>query len=256
MQHAGLFPVRPARAKHRHELRTLTYVALDLANGGVVRNLNHEGIGMQAVGAVRPRQQVRVRFELRDPRLRVEADGEVAWAAGSGECGIRFVELSPRTTRQINEWIFGDLLAGAAVHSEGVGPMFAASAPSVESAGTSDGLMVSAGSRKVIELPVVGENTRVQLDWLSQPLSGKSLIWTINTLALFAALLLFALIFLTVAGEAPPWPLTTAGAVAICVVGLYWGFFQLFGGSSPGARLARMLGTDENDRDGDDARFR
>jgi hypothetical protein len=271
MQHAGLSPVRPARAKHRHELRSLTYVALDQANGGVVRNLSHEGIGMQAVGAVRLRQQLRVRFELRDPRLRVDAHGEVTWATSSGQCGIRFVDVSPRTTRQINEWIFGDLLAGAALHSEGAGPMFAASAPSVESAdGTDDGLMVAASSRKVIELrarfgaqssPVVlqdpVQHTRVQLDWLSQPLSGRSLIWTINTLALFASLLLFALIFLTVAGEAPRWPLATAGGAAILVGGLYWGFFQLLGGSSPGARLARMVGAElENDQDADDARFR
>lgn len=255
MQYAGLFPVRLARAKHRHELRTLTYVSLDQGNGGVVRNLNHEGIGMQAVGAVRLRQQVRVRFELRDPRLRVEADGEVIWAAGSGECGIRFVDLPPRTTRQINEWIFGDLLAGAALHSAEAGPMFATSA--VEPADRmDDGLMVSAGSRKVIALSPAVVQERVQLDWLSQPLSGKSLIWTINTLAVFAALLLFALIFLTVAGEAPQWPLTTAGAAAICVVGLYWGFFQFLGGSSPGARLARMLGTDADEERANDARFR
>jgi hypothetical protein len=197
-----------------------------------------------------------VRFELRDPRLRVEADGEVAWVAGSGECGIRFVNLPPRTTRQINEWIFGDLLAGAALHSVGAGSMFAASAVAPADR-THDGLVVSAGSRKAIQMSPAVVQERVQLDWLSQPLSGKSLIWTINTLAVFAALLLFALIFLTVAGEAPQWPLTTAGAAAICVVGLYWGFFQFLGGSSPGARLARMLGSDiENDRDNDDARFR
>jgi len=69
---AGLSPARQARAKHRHELRTLTYVTLDQANGGIVRNLNHEGIAVQAVAAVRPRQQLRVRFELRYPRVRVE----------------------------------------------------------------------------------------------------------------------------------------------------------------------------------------
>src|SRR5450631_930394 len=90
---AGLSPARQARAKHRHELRTLTYVTLDQANGGVVRNMSHEGIGVQAVAAVRPRQQVRVRFELRYPRLRVEARGEVAWSTFSGECGIRFLDL-------------------------------------------------------------------------------------------------------------------------------------------------------------------
>jgi len=91
---AGLSP-RQTRAKHRHELRTLTYVTLDQANGGIVRNLNHEGIGVQAVAAVRPGQSVRVRFELRGPRLRVEARGEVTWATTSGRCGILFLDLSP-----------------------------------------------------------------------------------------------------------------------------------------------------------------
>ena len=267
MQQAGLSAVRPARAKHRHELRALTYVTLDQANGGIIRNLNHEGVGVQAVGAVRVRQQLRVRFELRDPRLRVEAHGEVTWATVSGQCGIRFVDLSPRTTRQINEWIFGDLLAGAALHSESAGTIFAAPTSTVHGVDGTDedsGLMVSATSRSVIELPArfdqapgSVEDAAVQLDWLSQPLSGRSLVWTINTLALLAALLLFALVFLTVNGEAPRWPLATAGAAAICVAGLYWGFFQFLGGSSPGARLARMLGSEiENDRDGDDARFR
>jgi hypothetical protein len=58
-----------------------------------------------------------------------------------------------------------------------------------------DGLMVSAAPVKVIELPLRREATRVcdeveilpsfaamppgQLDWLSQPLSGRSLAWTI-----------------------------------------------------------------------------
>ena len=74
---AVVSPARQARSKHRHDLRTLTYVTLDQANGGIVRNLSHEGIGVQAVAALRPNQQVRVRFELRWPRLRVEARGEV-----------------------------------------------------------------------------------------------------------------------------------------------------------------------------------
>ena len=124
---AELSPARQARAKHRHELRTLTYVTLDQANGGIVRNLSHEGIAVQAVAALRPRQQVRVRFELRYPRLRVEARGEVTWATVSGQCGIRFLDVSPRMTRQINEWIFGNLLDGASLHSERAGSMFAGS---------------------------------------------------------------------------------------------------------------------------------
>lgn len=267
---AGLSPARSARAKHRHELRTLTYVTLDEANGGIVRNLNHEGIAVQAVAAVRPQQQLRVRFELRYPRLRVEARGEVTWATLSGQCGIRFLDLSPRMTRQINEWIFANLLEGIALHAEPVGSIFSASTafPEME-----DGLMVSAAPLKVIELPMrpgsvepdrVRDDTseysrekRAELDWLSQPLSGRSLVWTINTLVVVAALLLFALVFLSVTREPPRWPLAMVGGATVFVVAFYWGFFQLFGGSSPGARLARLTGCDlEDDEEARGVRFR
>lgn len=107
---ATLSPARQARAHHRHDLGTLTYVVLDDANGGIVRNLSHCGIGVQAVAPLCPQQIVPLRFELRNARLRIEAQGEVVWATASGQCGIRFLDLPPRMVRQINEWIFGSLL--------------------------------------------------------------------------------------------------------------------------------------------------
>ncbi len=248
---AGLSPARQARAKHRHELHTLTYVTLDQANGGIVRNLSHEGIGVQAVAALRPQQQLRVRFELRNPRVRVEARGEVTWSTFSGQCGIRFLDLSPRLTRQINEWIFGNLLEGISLHAERAGTMFA-------DAQDSAGLMVSESPLKVIQLPMRTHEMRqsaVELDWLSRPLSGRSLVWTINTLVIVAACLLFALVFLSVTGEPPRWPMEMVGGAVILVASLYWGFFRVFGGTSPGARLARLVGCDVED-EATDARFR
>src|SRR5579871_1398575 len=123
---AAVSSARHARLRHRHELRTLTYVTLDQANGGIVRNLTHNGMAAQVVGAVRPQQQLRVRFELRSPRLRVETRGEVVWATTSGQCGIRFLDVSPALTRQINEWIFGNLLEGISLHVDQAGSMFSA----------------------------------------------------------------------------------------------------------------------------------
>jgi hypothetical protein len=250
-------------------------VTLDEANGGIVRNLNHEGIGVQAVGALRPLQQVRVRFELRFPRLRVETRGEVTWATLSGQCGIRFLDLSPRMTRQIDEWIFGSLLEGIPLCAERAGPMFAASPSSLavaDTVGEEDGLMVSAAPLKVIALQmrpdsvqphhvrgddaVSGPRPMAELGWLSQPLSGPGLIWTINTLVIVAALLLFALVFLSVTHEPPRWPLPMMGGAAIFVAALYWGFFQLFGGSSPGQRLARLAGCDLEENSEEGTRFR
>jgi hypothetical protein len=280
-------PTEARRAHPRHELRTLTYACLDQANGGIVRDLSHQGLGLQVVAAVRPQQQLRVRFELGHPRLRVEARGEVSWATRSGQCGIRFLDLSPKAARQINEWIFGNLLEEVSRHSEREGSMFTLDAE------VADGLMVSAAPVSAIRLPLHPDpleppNARnsgsslqslqslqsfqsfqslasteteaeaeTELDWLSQPLSGRRLVWTINTLVIVAALLLFALVFLSITGELPRWPLATASAATIVVAGLYWGFFRLFGKSSPGERLARLAGWNlAEDVDEYDARFR
>jgi len=70
-----------------------------------------------------------------------------------------------------------------------------------------------------------------------------------------AALLLFALVFLSITRETPRWPLAITTGAAISVAALYWGFFQVFGGSSPGERLARLAGCNSED-DEAGARFR
>lgn len=351
---AGPSAAGHTRARHRHELRTLTYVTLDQANGGIVRNLSHDGIAVQAVAAVRPRQQLRVRFELRYPKLRVETRGEVVWSTFSGQCGIRFLDLSPRLIRQIDEWIFGDLLQGLSIPWDSAGGVCIAPLSSLPPKPNSnaepravsarvlqefeslegkekesdleevqaeeadrverdDGLIVSPAPMKVIPLrpaiepapmpimsrtaavadPVAGapailassgsaaimapqplastaaaavpatfprrvvaappvpspSPARVDLDWLSQPLSGRSLAWTVNTLIVVAALLLFALVFLSITREAPRWPISMASGGVIVIGGLYWAFFRMFGGSSLGTRLARLAGADTFDEE-------
>lgn len=264
---AGTSTERQLRAQHRHELRTLTYLTLEQANGGIVRNLNQHGLGAQMVAPVPPRQQVRIRFELRHPRLRVETRGEVVWSTFSGQCGIRFLDLPAEIRQHINEWIFGDLLEGISLHAERAGAMFgaptfhtspledferAASSGSVEE---DDGLLISGPALKVISLPVKRETERAMnpipetignLDWLSQPLSPRALARTIDTLIVTAALLMFALVFLSITGDVPtsPWMMALCGSVLVGV--LYWGFFWMFGGKTFGARLARLVGGSED----------
>lgn len=272
---AGISAARQTRTKHRHELRTLTYVTLDQANGGIVRNLTADGIGVQAVAALRPQQQLRVRFELRYPRLRVEAHGEVLWSTSSGQCGIRFLDLPSRMGHQINEWIFGDLLEGISLHDER--PMFAAPALRTKErrngssiAAEEDGLLMSPAPLRVIELATHPESLEAptpqlrreiqivpdQLDWLSQPLSSRGLAWTINTLAVTAGLLIAMLVFLSVTGQPPRWPIAMTGG-AVCIVAMmYWGFFQIFGGASLGTRLARMAASEEIEEEELESRFR
>jgi uncharacterized membrane protein YqjE len=97
------------------------------------------------------------------------------------------------------------------------------------------------------------------MNWLSQPLSGRTLAWLVDTLVMIAALLLFALIFLSIAHELPQWRLTL-GAASIAVVfvaAAYWALFAISGGASLGARLAQAASDFEEDEERDDAgRFR
>ncbi len=282
---AGLSRDRPSRVQYRHELRSLTYVILDQSNGGVVRNMTSEGLGLQVMAAVPPGQQMQLRFEMRSPRLRVETRGEVVWSTFSGQCGIRFLDLSPRMGQQIKQWIFGDMLETVAMHAQRAEPIFGEAALEFPVANDSpeedgeqaqvevdDGLMVSATPLNVIALPVrpdpsaepalvhretsAPEEAPPRLEWLSQALSGQGLAWTVNVLVVFAGLLLFALVFLSVAREAPPWPVAVFSGMAGAVTLMYWGFFQMFGGSSLGARLARLAVGDPEDEESISVRFR
>lgn len=272
---------RQARAQHRHELRTLTYVTLDQANGGIVRNLSCRGIGIQAVAAVRPQQRLRVRFELRYPRLQVEGLAEVVWSTFSGQCGIRFVGMPAALKRQINEWIISDLLERVSLHTEHSESIFAHKAPEsnaaerdeepvADTSEADDGLMIAAGPVKVIELPLRSEPPQTvlnsdgpastieplvaELDWLSQPLSGRTLAWTVDALMVMASLLLFTLVFLSVTRESPRWPLAMAAGASLAMAGLYWAFFRVFAGASLGTRLARIAEADGQENR--EARFR
>jgi hypothetical protein len=271
------FPARQTRTHYRHELRTLTYVTLDDANGGIIRNLNHEGVAIQAVAPLHEQQRVRLRFELRYPRLRVDAYGQVSWASPSGQCGIRFVDMPAHTGHQINEWIFSNLLNEIAREAKPPRLISGAAVVSIareESLSEDDnGMILSATARPAIRLgPVTATQdetasdsdladlvaeTDAQLNWLSRPLSGRTLAWLVDSLVVVAALLLFTLIFLSIAHELPPWPLTlgTASGAAVFVAAAYWSVFAVFGGPSVGARLARGVGP-EKEEDYDAGRFR
>jgi hypothetical protein len=292
-------PAREARKRYRHELRTLAYVTLDQANGGIVRNLTHDGIAVQAVTSVRPRQQLRVRLELRYPRLRVDTNGEVVWSTFSGRCGIRFLNLPPQIVRQIDEWIFGNLLDGLSLHSDVEASIFNAhtlsrpapaalesaqhTSPSARMTAAQpllaygrqseviaalpeqDRFITSPGSVKFVDLPLPDASREAvaqeledpeELDWFSQPLSGRSLVWTVNALAVVAAWLLFAVIFLSVTRETPRWPGTTISGAAVAVTTLYWGFFRMFGGTSLGVRLARLAEATQQEPELENTRFR
>ena len=272
--------------RYRHGLRTLAYVTLDQANGGVVRNLSDQGVAIHAVVPPQPQQTVRLRFELHHPNVRVDAHGEVAWVTSSGQCGVRFVDLSPRARRQINRWIFGSLLDFMPQDAGGT-PSILAPSPVSDGLNETDGLIVSALPRPVIQLgskadptferkwepaqmptperPVIfdPESSRdaseQPQDWFSQPLSGRTVALLVDSLVVIAGLLLFSLVFLATARELPRWSVTIGSLVlaGAFVSTAYWTLLSLFGESSLGERVARLATRDLNDpTEGTGPRFR
>lgn len=302
---AVTFPARQTRSHYRHELRTLTYVTLNEGNGGIIRNLSHDGVAVQAVAPLRPEQRVRLRFELRFPRLRVDVYGLVSWSNSSGQCGVRFAELPERTRRQIDQWIFSNLLDSCAREAQHPHSIFGPSLVPVPAA-EEDGLIHSRSPRAAIRLESnLGASTfsashavsssfatsspansaipafepfgksegrrvreraqdlvdaaHAQLNWLSRPLSARTLAWLVDSLVMTAGMLVFALIFLSIAHELPQWPLTLSGALAaaVFVAACYWSLFTIFGGPTLGGRLAQTASGPEGNQQDDDAdRFR
>jgi PilZ domain len=245
----------PARTQYRHEPSMLIYVTLDDGNGGIIRNLSHDGAALQVVGRLRPEQRVRLRFQLKAPRTNVDAHGEVSWTTVSGSCGIRFLDLPTPIRRQIDEWIFSDLLNFLSVVTATPGSIFEVSSASGDP-NQSDGLILSATQRPAIHLATAVESFGVmhrhekeaavetspsQLRWLTRVLSGRALAWSVDGLAITAGLLLFAVVFLSIAHEVPRWQITLI-LVLLTVpffAGAYWSLFALFGATSLGARVAK-----------------
>ena len=134
------------RSHYRHQVQSLAYVNLDQSNGGIIRNLGDSGIAIQAVAPVQVNQQVFLRFDLANPRLRVEATGRVAWVDPVGQAGVEFLTLSQRSERLLKEWIFVQLLASAQ-HAAGDSTL-----PYGKSGHEAAELLFSSGARPAIRL--------------------------------------------------------------------------------------------------------
>lgn len=91
---------------HRHSLD----IPVTLASTGKSRveaqvtNLSQGGLGIQAGGSL-PTGPVRLNFSLPGTHLSVKAMGKVAWTDKQGNAGIRFVQISRRTKRDLQLWL-------------------------------------------------------------------------------------------------------------------------------------------------------
>ncbi len=246
------------RLYYRHPIHSLVYVRLDEGNGGIIRNLSQHGAAVQAVGALRAGQLIRIRFDLLNPKIRVDVHAEVSWANPTGQAGLRFLDLNPQSSRQVNDWIFVNLLRGLE-HASGV-----------LSPAATDDLILSGAALPAIRLPrAAPAATPAQkslpghflLSWWPRPLSRQRLANLMDGLVLFSAVLAFFCTFLAVARTLPAWPIAVALAAAVggFFTALYWALCSVLGCGTAGVQLARIAMRGENpetpSRDGE-SRFR
>jgi hypothetical protein len=262
---AGALTPLGRRGHYRHQIQSLAYVNLDQSNGGIIRNLGDAGIAIQAVAPLRVNQQVFLRFDLANPRVRIEARGRVAWSDPVGQAGVEFLSLAPRSERLLKEWIFTQLMASAQ-HSAGDSTLlYGKSGPEAAE------LLFSSGARPAIRLESkattawrteTDKQPRVlHLPWFPFAISAPALSRLVDGLILLSAVLLFALICMAIVWIVPAWPLALAMGLGVATVFavLYRFLFLFWMGGTPGDWLAGLTGDaiDRNEIPGDDRpRFR
>ena len=242
----GLTPVG-RRHHYRHQIQSLAYVNLDQANGGIIRNLGDTGMAIQAVAPLYVNQQVVLRFDLANPRSRLDATGRVVWADPVGQAGVEFLDLSPRSRRLLKEWIFVQLLASAE-HSAGEAAfLYGASGPEAAE------LLFSSRARPAIRLepeltrwlpsPSKDKQSRdLHLPWLPFAISAPALSRLVDGLVLLSAVLLFAVICMAIVGVVPAWPVVLVMGLGVAAIfaALYRFLFLFWIGSTPGDWLAGL----------------
>ncbi len=250
------------RRHYRHKIRTLAYVNLDSTNGGVLRDVSEFGITVQATAPLHPQHQVRLRFALANPHVRIEATGRVAWTDSLGQAGIEFLDLPQRSRRLLKEWVFTQILAEAYLFS----PCDSVSHHSGRGEGTA-GLLFSASPRPAIQLepqPVhsLPGNGGLGPLWSSISISSRGLSRLLDGLIVLCAVLLFAVMSLAMTNILPSWPvvLALAGTVIAVFVAVYWFLFVVWIGTTPGQHLARLAASGSADEmhfeEDDRTRFR
>jgi hypothetical protein len=227
----------PRRRQHpRITLRSLAYVRLDHANGGIIRDLSASGIAIQAIAPLRLGQEVILHFDLLSPRVRIETHGRVCWADPAGQGGIQFASLPQRTELALRDWILAQMLSAAAI--SGRDSMFS----------NADTHLARS---KAFRAPILFEAAEVyEISWGLFSFSQRSFSIFVDTLVVTCAVLLFFLSALAVMGGFPAWPLSTAlfvTSTTIFIAVYLLLFSDLLCGATPGRRLAALAARQHSD---------
>jgi len=242
VQSAPMLSARPKQRRHfRQKIHNLAYINLDYTNGGIIRNLSESGVAIQAVSPVQENQEVQLRFELLNPRTRVEATGRVAWTDTNGQAGVEFMAGAPRSRRQLREWLFTQLL-GSAEQATNTESIFLHKQVDSHPAELVFSHAVKPALQFDVDVPSVMEDESVA--WCPVPRSPHTLARMIDGLIIASSVLLFCVLSVAITHVFPTWWLglgLIAGA-GCAFSGVYWFLFVWWVGETPGNHLAQLAG--------------
>ena len=90
----------------RQRIDALVYLDIGADNGGIVLNLSDEGLRFQAVGPLDKQSELRLRIKMPGSKTRIDVTAQIAWLSDSKrQAGVRFLDLQPGESVQIQEWI-------------------------------------------------------------------------------------------------------------------------------------------------------
>ncbi len=93
------------RKKLRNRPRSLVYVELESANGGMMRDLSEEGFALRAMMPLRAGGKTQFTFSL-DEGTRISGEGRIVWIKEDGRvAGIEFCGISHSAREQIRGWL-------------------------------------------------------------------------------------------------------------------------------------------------------
>jgi len=93
------------RKKHRNRPRSLVYVELESANGGMMRDLSEEGFALRAMMPLRAGGKTQFAFSL-DEGTRISGEGRIVWIKEDGRvAGVEFCGISHSAREQIRRWL-------------------------------------------------------------------------------------------------------------------------------------------------------
>jgi hypothetical protein len=93
------------RKKIRNRPRSLVYVELESANGGMMRDLSEEGFALRAMMPLQAGGKTQFAFSLNGER-RISGEGRIAWVKEDGRvAGIEFCGIAQSAREEIREWL-------------------------------------------------------------------------------------------------------------------------------------------------------